>query len=134
MYPVLNKQPVNNTLIQVDTNIRLYTDNQFTFMHLKVLGYILSFYVLFCTVEPCRIFDKCEENEVPEQTSKSKPIQGCNNCSPFSTCASCHGFTVTMEHVSIAPLIFCNKPSYTNYNFSSKPGYYFSFFQPPRVS
>ena len=100
---------------------------------LKILAYILTFYVLFCTVVPCTLFDKCEEQEQTTQSSKSNPSKDCNNCSPFSICASCHGFTINYECVNLIPLEFPFKQSYNNYYFSSKSEYYFSFFQPPRT-
>jgi hypothetical protein len=99
----------------------------------KILAYILSFYILFSAVVPCSIFDKCDNEKQTAETSKSFPVQDCNNCSPFSICAA-HGFTIQLERILFAPLTFNTSPSYIEYYFSAKPGYYFTHFQPPRYT
>jgi hypothetical protein len=98
----------------------------------KWIAYILCLYIMFSAVVPCSIFDKCEEIRHTEQASKSFPVKDCNNCSPFSVCAAAHGFTITHENFSIETFAFNSPLFYNEYDFSSKPGYYFSHFQPPR--
>jgi hypothetical protein len=89
---------------------------------------------MFIAVVPCSIFDKCEEVEHTTQTSKSFPLKDCNNCSPFSVCAAAQGFAVTHESFSLETFAYNSDLLYGEHNFSSKPGYYFSHFQPPRFT
>lgn len=119
----------------LNTNLHFFLTRLLNYLCtlLKILTYILSFYVLFCTVVPCNLFDKCEEPEQTVNTSKSIPVKDCNNCSPFSTCASCHGFTINQEKALLIPVVFYNKTMYNSYSFSAKSEYSFSFFQPPRL-
>lgn len=99
----------------------------------QFLGYILSFYVLFCTLVPCTVFDSCEDEGQIEQTSKSDHDKDCSACSPFSVCATCHGFTLSQVVSSEAPVIVYSKLQYRSYHFSPKSEYYPSLFQPPRA-
>jgi hypothetical protein len=99
---------------------------------LKIIAYILSFYILFCSIAPCYLFDNCEDTEQYADT-KSKPIEDCNSCSPFSTCSSCHGFSFTQESFEIEALVFYAAPTYDSSSFSSKSGYPDQFFLPPRI-
>lgn len=98
------------------------------------IAYILSLYILFCAVVPCSIIDNCEDDQKTEQTSKQEDDKDCNNCSPFSICSSCHGFTINTVTASIEPVVFHTSPNYSDYNVSSKSEYYPSLFQPPRVA
>jgi hypothetical protein len=102
----------------------------------KFIAYILSFYILLSAVVPCSFFDTCEEEQDhPEQTSRPFRLTDCDNCSPFSICASAHGFVVNHQRVSLKmPIAFIEKPSYTNYHMVLKAGYQAAFFQPPKVA
>ena len=91
------------------------------------------FYIFLSAVVPCDTFDNCENEHKTDQVADSTPENDSKDCSPFSICASCNGFTISHEYVSIAPLIFYNKSSYNSYHISPKSEYYFSFFQPPRI-
>ena len=86
---------------------------------------------MLSAIMPCCMFDKCEELNATTETSKSYPLKDCNNCSPFSVCAA-QGFMVTHENITVEPADDVASLHYNHYNFSSKPGYYFSHFQPPR--
>ncbi|MBD0287067.1 MAG: hypothetical protein ICV79_16805 [Flavisolibacter sp.] len=97
------------------------------------IGYILSLYILFCAVVPCTIMDNCEQSKHSEQASNTDTKKDCNNCSPFSMCASCHGFTLSTVTTAIEPVAFNRSPSYSDYYSSSKSEYYSRFFQPPRL-
>ena len=102
-------------------------------LHLmRILAYILSFYILLSAVVPCSLFDNCESEDHTEQGSGSFPVNGCNHCSPFSTCAAGHGFTINLVNISFELLKGNTSLSYGEYCFSAKPGYLFLYFQPPR--
>jgi len=97
------------------------------------IAYILSLYILFCAVVPCSIIDNCEDDQKTEQTSKQGENRDCNNCSPFSICSSCHGFTFNTVTAPIEPVAFHTSLTYSDYNVTSKSEYYSSLFQPPRL-
>jgi hypothetical protein len=105
---------------------------QLSLCQLKIIAYILSVYILFCSIAPCYLFDNCEETEQYAGT-KSKPVEDCNSCSPFSTCSSCHGFSFNQECIEMEPLVFQSAPVYANSTFTSKSGYPDQLFQPPRI-
>ena len=96
------------------------------------VAYILTFYILFSAVVPCSMIDNCGE-ECTEQTSDSDHKKDCNNCSPFSICASASGFTLNSISTSLELITFKNSPTHSEYYFSSKSEYYSSLFQPPRL-
>lgn len=99
-----------------------------------LITYILAFYILFSAVVPSSIIDNCEEEDCTEQTSKTDQEEDCANCSPFSICASCHGFTLNTVYTAIQPVAFNTSPAYGVYKFSSKSEYHPTLFQPPRVA
>ncbi|MFN2439754.1 MAG: DUF6660 family protein [Chitinophagaceae bacterium] len=105
----------------------------YLYIRLKILAYILSFYILFSAVVPCSIIDNCEEEEDREQTSNSNHKKDCNNCSPFSICSYASGFILNGVNITLEPVVFHNSPTYSEYYFSSKSEYYPNLFQPPRV-
>src|SRR6476660_418447 len=98
------------------------------------ISFLLSLYILFCTVVPFTVFDNCKQDEMTSQTSDKDCEKNCSNCSPFSMCSSTPVFTFRPLSMAIEPLVFEISPFYNNYYFSSKPGYYPSFFQPPRIA
>ena len=97
------------------------------------IAYILAFYVLFSAIVPCTFFDNCEEEEHTEQTANNHHEKDCSGCSPFSVCSSASGFTFNTITTSVEPVEFYYSPTYGEYYFSSKSGYYSSLFQPPRI-
>ena len=98
------------------------------------ITYIFSFYILLSAVVPCSIFDQCEEEEHLEQAKGSDEEQECSNCSPFSSCSSTAGFTVTSLSISTEPVDCFNSPTSDLYHFPSRSEYYPKLFQPPRVA
>jgi hypothetical protein len=98
----------------------------------KWISYLLAFYILFSAIVPCSIFDNCEDEHQTQQSSKPLPVKDCNNCSPFSICASAHGFIINFEALTLEPAAFYNSSSYSEYYLSTKSEYFFTHFQPPR--
>jgi len=84
-------------------------------------------------VVPCCIFDECNETALEIKQQGSDPKENCNNCSPFSTCATCNYFTVNQVNFSLVNFNYKVKPVYNTHDFSAKSGYQFSFFKPPRL-
>src|SRR6185436_12022483 len=98
----------------------------------KWIACILTLYIFFIAIIPCSIFDKCEEDQLIEQSSNKVPKRDCNDCSPFSICSPSYGFTVNTINTSVAPVEFNNLLLYSDYYLSFTSEYYSSFFQPPR--
>lgn len=99
----------------------------------KWFGYLLSLYILLCTVVPCTLLDECTDEPNTEQTSHNDTRKDCNSCSPFSVCSSYHGFTLITILTNVAPAGAGEPPACTDYCFSSTFGYYSTLFQPPRT-
>jgi hypothetical protein len=97
------------------------------------IAYILAFYVLVSAIVPCSIIDNCEEEQVTEQTSHQEENKDCDNCSPFSICASSSGFTLNTTIATIESIAFSTVHSYSDYYVSSKSEYHSRLFQPPRL-
>ena len=126
-------KPNGSIVIAVFISDFVLTNSINTFASLKsCITYILSFYILFCAVVPCSMFDNCEE-EHTGQTSRPLPLKECNGCSPFSTCSSANSFIISHEVISALSFAFPGKPSHNRYPFAFKSEYYFSFFQPPEL-
>jgi hypothetical protein len=99
---------------------------------MKIIAFILSFYILFSAVIPCSVFDNCQGEEHTAGSSGSEQRKDCNGCSPFSICSAAQGFTVTNNTPSIEPAEFYFPPSYGNFHFSFTSEYFSNLFQPPR--
>ena len=97
------------------------------------IGYILSIYILLCTIVPCTLIDHCDQDQQTEQTTDKDSEKGCSDCSPFSICSSSHGFTLNTIIPSIQPALFNSLLAYSEYYVSSRSDYYSSLFQPPRL-
>lgn len=96
------------------------------------IAFILAFYILFSATVPCSIFDNCEEREQAGQTPYSDHKKDCNNCSPFSTCASAPGFTISPAYPGIGIAIFDGTTEFGELTVSPGAEYYSTLFQPPR--
>ena len=65
---------------------------------MKILCFILSFYVLVLSTFPCCAEDYCNDEIKTEHSnnhSQDHKDTDCNGCSPFITCGTCFGFTLS---------------------------------------
>ena len=109
----------------------------FNYLYLIVkrwFTYILLFYLLFTTLVPCSIFDRCEDGQQATQTAGRESKKDCSNCSPFCVCSPAYCFTYNQINPSIEPLTIQTLLTYGDRYVSSKTDYYFDFFRPPRLS
>lgn len=103
-----------------------------TFAPVKILSFILSFYILFSAVVPCSVFDNCEQEIHASASSDTTPSKSCNACSPFCIC-SAHGFAVMNNDPTIGQEPVDRLTSYCEFYASFLPGYSSRLFQPPRL-
>lgn len=108
---------------------------------MKLFGYILAFYIIGLAAVPCCIIDNCPDDKT-EQAEKhesgDEPAcpadRDCGTCSPFFSCESCAGATISFQP---PPFEFSSpetSPVYTVYQQSSLPYADFDFWQPPKLS
>jgi hypothetical protein len=105
---------------------------------MRIFALIFSFYILALSVVPCCAF--CGGKEDAAQTVAAKGNKnssgdedGCKNCSPFTLCGHCVGFTVTariakVERVELSRRLD-RREATQSYFFS----YSASCWQPPRI-
>ena len=99
---------------------------------MKVIAFILSAYLIFLFAVPCCSFDNCPEELTMQQADHEENDEDCGTCSPFFTCTSCSGFTVSVTvHSEIISFISNNQ--YPAYIVSSVPDISYDFWQPPRI-
>ena len=100
---------------------------------MKVIAFILSAYLLFLFAIPCCSFDKCPDDKIAQEINHEKGDGDCGSCSPFFTCTSCSGFTVSFEitNLEIAPAFAGQQ--YAGYILSSIPDVHYDFWQPPKL-
>jgi hypothetical protein len=99
----------------------------------KLVVFILAFIVLAGSSIPCCAGDNCQE----DFTTSASTNQGSDEkspCSPFFACGSCAGFVIMTKQVNLpdpTPEMPSHHEKITPFFASA---YYFSFFQPPRLS
>jgi hypothetical protein len=99
----------------------------------KVLTVILALLVIALSVMPCCFEDACATDEVlTEQTDSHE--SDAQACSPFYSCASCFGFTVSDFTVDrIIPLTHTAKPI-AFFKQGYMPPFPHAIWQPPKIS
>ena len=100
---------------------------------MKVIAFILSAYLLFLFSVPCCSFDNCPEDKTVQTEEHEKGDGDCGTCSPFFTCTSCSGFTVTVSEIDHSLLSFSSNNQYSDYIISSIPEVDYDFWQPPKL-
>jgi hypothetical protein len=105
----------------------------------KLLSYILAFYLILLSAVPCCAFDNCPDDKMDlsagsEQAEKHENgDDDCGSCSPFFSCEGCATATVSFEPVQFeivpTPLVSV----YTGYIQTSLPQIGYDFWQPPKI-
>lgn len=106
---------------------------------MKIFCFILSIYVLVLSTVPCCADDNCIDETKTEQSnqhSQEDHQDSCGTCSPFLTCGTCVGFTLTKFTLTFdTSKVFIKSvkmlPSYKNHfvkDLISK------IWQPPKIS
>ncbi len=107
----------------------MFTSN-YLWHRMKKIAYVLAFYILLSSVIPCSLFDNCEK-EYTGQATASLPENDCKDCSPFSICSIGHGFTINNENFLADLVVILFTVVHRDVDHTEKPGYYFTYFQPP---
>ncbi|HTI93711.1 MAG TPA: DUF6660 family protein [Puia sp.] len=105
---------------------------------MRIFALIFSFYILSLSVVPCCVFcggDDGVGSAITAKDSKDRrgDEDGCKNCSPFTLCGHCVGFTVTARFAKVERVVFGHRVDWRE----TTPSYFFSYsascWQPPRV-
>jgi hypothetical protein len=99
---------------------------------MKVIAFILSAYLIVLLAVPCCSFDNCPEENIPIQTEHEEQNKDCGSCSPFFTCTSCSGFTVSAL-INSELISFISHNQYPSFNVSIVPDMNYDFWQPPKL-
>ncbi|QHS56645.1 hypothetical protein GWR56_14245 [Mucilaginibacter sp. 14171R-50] len=100
---------------------------------MKLLCILFAFVVVYLAVKPCCTDSDCDAIAKTEQAAKSK-AKSCAGCSPFFSCGTCAGFTVT-KPVSATLLFFAARAAqvYTPYQQPEVKEISSSIWQPPKL-
>jgi len=99
---------------------------------MKYLSFILAIYVLLLTAAPNLVEDKCFNEQTTEQRQNQQDDQS-DCCSPFMSCNTCNGFTVSYASFSVQSFLIYSdlKVSLYDENFASE--FFSSIWQPPKI-
>jgi hypothetical protein len=106
----------------------------FIFATVKLLSYILAFYVVLLAAVPCCAFDSCPDDKTELAEQHESGDEDCGNCSPFFSCEGCATATVAFEPVQFKIVLTPLLSVYTGYIQTSLPQVDYDFWQPPRLS
>lgn len=101
---------------------------------MRIVTYVLSFYLLLLTAVPCCVQDDCSaDTAISQNTDQQQPEEERSNCSPFFVCGSCTGFT--LNEISFHVTVYAQPddqkfPGWINLYY---PSYISAFWQPPRI-
>jgi len=105
---------------------------KYIFAPLKFIAFILSAYVILCSVIPCCIIDDCNM-ELQTKTSKTDSHDDCKgNCSPFFACGNCAGFSIDQQEFQTTTVNIIGKKSYPEIYSAFFSNYTSSVWQPPK--
>jgi len=104
------------------------------FATVKIFTFIFSCYILLLSTVPCCTVDNCNDETLQSQTAgKHDHNDGCKNCSPFTLCGNCVGFTITANSFQVDTPLQLIQQTFSGYIQSYLPQYISSFWQPPRL-
>jgi len=89
------------------------------------------------TTKNCQLISgrgKCFNEQTTEQGQRQQDDQDCSDCcSPFMSCNTCNGFTVSVTSFSVQSFLFYSdlKVSLYDENFASE--FFSSIWQPPKI-
>ena len=104
---------------------------------MKILCFILSFYVLFLASAPCCLEEKCSDEIKTAQSdnhSQDYNDNDCNACSPFFTCGTCSGFVFTKIEVNFKEVDFIKTNFVEFYKSPFANNFFAKIWQPPKIS
>lgn len=102
---------------------------------MKIVGYILSFYMLLLAVVPCCIFDECAD-EKPVTALAANHTEGdedCGTCSPFFSCEGCASVSTTPEPLTFRIENLFILKVFTGFLCPVVSDIQYEFWQPPKL-
>lgn len=106
---------------------------------MKIVGFLLAFYLILLSAIPCCAFDNCSDDKTAlyvtgEQDSNHEKEDGdCDNCSPFFNCEGCATATIAFEPASLEFFPIISSSVYTGFIQLALPGVEYDFWQPPKL-
>jgi len=99
----------------------------------KVIGLILSFYLILLAAVPCCIIDNCPDDKTEQTASHENGDDDCGSCSPFFSCEGCTAATIAYQPAIFELISFSNSLVYTFHQAKPLPQVEYDFWQPPRI-
>ena len=119
---------------KISRHRNLHLETRLIFATVKLFTFIFSFYILFLSTVPCCAVDNCNDETQQSQTAdKHEHNDGCKNCSPFTLCGNCVGFTFIATSFQVDTPQQLTQQTFSGYIQSYLPQYISSFWQPPRL-
>lgn len=100
---------------------------------MKLLSYILAFYLILLAAVPCCAFDSCPDDKTAQATDHEKGDKDCGNCSPFFSCEACATATIAFEPLQIKISAILASSVYSIYIQQQLPDIDYDFWQPPKI-
>jgi hypothetical protein len=100
----------------------------------KAMIFILAIIVTALSVIPCCAFDGVEDNKACTEIEHSEHEHECSVCSPFFSCSSCAGFTLTTIKFVLAAKSVAPNKAVNLYSEKFTSSYFNNFWQPPKIS
>ncbi len=102
---------------------------------MKLLGYILSVYMLLLAVFPCCLVDDCPDDKIQteEIAHHQNGDKDCGSCSPFFSCEGCAGVSATVEPLHFDIVSLPAKQVYTGFLSPFISDVHYDFWQPPKL-
>lgn len=101
---------------------------------MKIVGYILSLYLILLSTVPCCAFDNCPDDKAEQTAEHEKGDEDCGNCSPFFSCGGCSTATINFDPADMEILPRELSTVYTSYKEPDLPRVDYDFWQPPKIS
>ena len=104
---------------------------------MRILCFILSFYVVFLSTVSCCLEDNCNdevETEYSDNVQHDNEEGDCNSCSPFLTCGTCSGFISTSLEIVLVEIVSIEDKLAVDYNPIFSEDFNEKIWQPPKIS
>ncbi len=100
---------------------------------MKLLSYILAFYLILLAAIPCCAFDSCPDDKTQQAANHEPGDEDCGNCSPFFNCEGCATATISFESAQLEITTIKIPSVYTTYIQTALPSVEYDFWQPPKI-
>jgi hypothetical protein len=102
---------------------------------MKLLKYILAFYLILLSVVPCCAFDRCPDDKAESQQNAGHDDDNDRgSCSPFFNCEGCASVTFHVQSISFMAFNPGIKRVYAAFISPLIPDAHYDFWRPPQLS